>query len=116
MIRIDFGGSGTSTPRRITIEAPDIVTDIFNRKDDSPKAMEQLTSRAREEVRRLENKVARVAAQKSSVEEVSLLHQELQLWLSADVKQENQACFFFFYNFRYLNFLRALLFNSVLPY
>jgi predicted oxidoreductase len=97
MIRIDFGGSGTSTPRRIfTIEAPDFVTDIFNRKDDSPKATEQLTSRAREEVRRLEIKVARVAAQKSSVEEVSSLHQELLAWLSADAKQENQASFFLF--------------------
>jgi hypothetical protein len=92
LIRIDFGGSGCSTPRRITVEAPDIVTDIFSRKDDVPKPADHPFSfRPREDARRLEQKVARIAAQKSSVEEVSLLHQELQAWLSVDVHQDSQA-------------------------
>jgi hypothetical protein len=39
----------------------------------------------------LELKVARVAAQKSSVEEVSMLHKELQAWLAAEPKGETQV-------------------------
>lgn len=92
VIRIDFGISGHGTPKRGTLDAPDIVTDIFSRKDDLKLAEPIITSRSREDVRRLELKVARVAAQKSSVEEVSMLHQELQAWLAAEPKGESQVC------------------------
>jgi len=92
VIRIDFGTSGHSTPKRGILDAPDIVTDIFSRKDDLKLAEPLITSRSREDVRRLELKVARVAAQKSSVEEVSMLYQELQAWLAAEPKGETQVC------------------------
>jgi hypothetical protein len=48
-------------------------------------------ARSREEARRLENKVAKVAAKKCSVEEVSTLHKELQQWLMSDVKSDEQV-------------------------
>ena len=92
VIRIDFGISGHATPKRVILDAPDIVTDIFSRKDDLKLAEPIITSRSREDVRKLELKVARVAAQKSSVEEVSMLHQELHTWLAAEPKGETQVC------------------------
>lgn len=50
-------------------------------------------SRTRAEARRLEDKVAAVAAKKCSVEEVSTLHKELQEWLTHDEKQQDdQVC------------------------
>ena len=92
VIRIDFGApTGHGTPKRIPLEAPDILTDIFSRKEDLKLAEPMITSRSREDVRRLELKVARVAAQKSSVEEVSMLHQELHAWLAAEPKGETQV-------------------------
>ena len=91
VIRIDFNTSGHAALKRATLDAPDIVTDIFSRKDDL-KLPEPITSRSPEDVRRLEQKVARVAAQKSSVEEVSMLYQELQAWLAAEPKGETQVC------------------------
>ena len=92
VIRIDFNTtSGHDTPKRAPLDAPDILTDIFSRKDDLKLAEPMITSRSREDVRRLELKVARVAAQKSSVEEVSLLYQELQAWLAAETKGETQV-------------------------
>lgn len=45
-------------------------------------------SRTRQEARRLEDKVAKVAAKKCSVEEVSLLHKELEDWLMTEVKDD----------------------------
>ena len=42
------------------------------------------SSKARPEVRRLEEKVARVAAKKCSVEEVSSLYTELDTWLRSE--------------------------------
>ncbi|KAF9788508.1 hypothetical protein BJ322DRAFT_1001565 [Thelephora terrestris] len=91
VIRIDFGTpTGHGTPKRIPLEAPDILTDIFSRKDHLKFTEPLITSRSREDVRKLELKVARVAAQKSSVEEVSMLHQELQAWLAAEPKGETQ--------------------------
>lgn len=92
VIRIDFTSSGHGTPKRVILDAPDIVTDIFSRKDDLKLTEPIITSRSREDVRRLELKVARVAAQKSSVEEVSMLHHELQAWLAAEPKGETQVC------------------------
>lgn len=89
VVRIDFGTiNGHGTPKRTPLDAPDILTDIFSRKDDLKLAEPMITSRSREDVRRLELKVARVAAQKSSVEEVSMLYQELQAWLAAEPKGE----------------------------
>lgn len=49
-------------------------------------------SKARIEARRLEDKVAKVAAKKCSVEEVTTLHKELQEWLSSDAKPDDQVC------------------------
>lgn len=46
-------------------------------------------SRTRAEARRLEDRVAAVAAKKCSVEEVSTLHKELQEWLTHDEKQKD---------------------------
>jgi len=91
VIRIDFSTSGHAAPKRATHDAPDIVTDIFSRKDNL-KLPEPITSRSPEDIRRLEFKVARVAAQKSSVEEVSMLYQELEAWLAAEPKGETQVC------------------------
>ena len=90
VIRIDFSTSGHAALKRVTLDAPDIVTDIFSRKDDFK--LPEPASRSPEDVRRLELKVARVAAQKSSVEEVSMLYQELQAWLAAEPKGETQVC------------------------
>ena len=92
VIRIDFAASGHGIPKRGAPDAPDILTDIFSRKDDLKLTEPIITSRSREDVRKLELKVARVAAQKSSVEEVSTLHRELQAWLAAEPKGETQVC------------------------
>lgn len=47
--------------------------------------------KSREQAKRLEYKVARVAAKKCSVEEVSTLHKELQEWLQSKVKPREQV-------------------------
>ena len=47
--------------------------------------------RSREQAKRLESKVFRVALKKSSVEEVTTLHKELQDWLSSKVKPREQV-------------------------
>jgi hypothetical protein len=49
------------------------------------------SSRTRQEARRLEDKVARVAAKKCSVEEVSSLHKELEAWLTTEMT-DDQVC------------------------
>lgn len=49
---------------------------------------EQSSARTRAEARRLEDKVAKVAAKKCSVEEVSTLHTELQEWLTSEVEDQ----------------------------
>ena len=92
VIRIDFNTTrGHDTAKRAPLDAPDILTDIFSRKDDLKLTEPMITSRSREDVRKLELKVARVAAQKSSVEEVSMLYQELKAWLAAETKGETQV-------------------------
>jgi hypothetical protein len=92
VIRIDFNATGGhDTLKRAPLDAPDILTDIFSRKDDLKLVEPMITSRSREDVRKLELKVARVAAQKSSVEEVSMLYQELHAWLAAEPKGETQV-------------------------
>jgi hypothetical protein len=53
-------------------------------------------SRSRQDARRLEAKVAKVAAKKCSVEEVTTLHKELQEWLTSDTKPDDDVSFFSF--------------------
>ncbi|KAI0746742.1 hypothetical protein C8Q80DRAFT_1121487 [Daedaleopsis nitida] len=78
LIRIDYG-SGWSTPKRTTTPAqePDAG-------DDDVLLFKPGTTKTRAEARRLESKVAQVAAKKCSVEEVTTLHKELQDWLQSD--------------------------------
>lgn len=87
LIRIDFSASGYATPRRRggAHEALDNSTRHAPRFP----IVEPGFSRTRAEARRLEDKVAAVAAKKCSVEEVSTLHQELQEWLTHDEKQRD---------------------------
>lgn len=81
LIRTDFTTSGYSTPRFIPGSGCDdeMISDAFSRKVNS--ALSADGGRTRSEVRRLEDKVAKVAAKKCSVEEVSTLHRELDNWL-----------------------------------
>ncbi|KAF9223125.1 hypothetical protein BS17DRAFT_155114 [Gyrodon lividus] len=85
LIRIDFSASGYATPRRRggAHEAADMSVHQAPRFP----IVESGFSRTRAEARRLEDKVAAVAAKKCSVEEVSTLHKELQDWLTHDEKQ-----------------------------
>jgi hypothetical protein len=80
LIRIDFSSSAWNTPRRraYNIEA-EMVNDMMGARFP---ITEQSSARTRAEARRLEDKVAKVAAKKCSVEEVSTLHTELQEWLT----------------------------------
>ena len=50
-------------------------------------------ARAKPEVKRLEDKVARIAGRKCSVEEVDALYKELEGWLLAE--KDEQVRFFF---------------------
>jgi hypothetical protein len=79
---MDFTTSGWSTPRRYPSFEPasDFTGELL------AKRTEQLLrfdpdSRSKSEARRLEDKVARIAAKKCSVEEVSALQKELEDWL-----------------------------------
>jgi hypothetical protein len=78
---MDFTTSGWSTPRRFpAVETfNDFNTEILQRKTE--RLLNSVSSKTRIEVRRLEDKVARVAAKKCSVEEVSFLYKELEDWL-----------------------------------
>lgn len=86
LIRIDYG-SGWSTPVRspkhTTMEAPHV--DVG---EDDVLLLNPGTLKTRAEARRLESKVAQVAAKKCSVEEVTTLHKELQDWLNSDKVDE----------------------------
>lgn len=94
LIRVDFGSSsGWTTPRGPTprgalIEDQDPLGDVGQ--DDDVLLLNPGFLKTRAEARRLEHKVAKVAAKKCSVEEVSTLHKELQEWLTSDVKSEDQ--------------------------
>ncbi|EMD36462.1 hypothetical protein CERSUDRAFT_115479 [Gelatoporia subvermispora B] len=87
LIRVDFSSSGWLTPRGS--EAHDAAADIGS--DDDVLLLNPGMLKSRAEVRRLENKVARVAAKKCSVEEVSSLQKELELWLTHDDKHDDQT-------------------------
>jgi hypothetical protein len=82
MIRMDFTTSGWSTPRRFpTIETNyGINSEVLARRTERLLSTTDGLSRTRLEARRLEDKVAKVAAKKCSVEEVSALHKELEDW------------------------------------
>ena len=86
LIRMDFTTSGWSTPRRFP--AMESFNDAFSTEVLQKKTERLLSSvgssKARPEVRRLEEKVARVAAKKCSVEEVSSLYTELDTWLRSE--------------------------------
>jgi hypothetical protein len=86
LIRIDFSSSVWNTPRR---RAYNIETETMNDMMGSRFPItEQSNARTRAEARRLEDKVAKVAAKKCSVEEVSTLHTELQEWLTTEVEDQ----------------------------
>lgn len=92
LIRVDFGSSGWSTPRRGTVESPTPAGDVDNDDDVlllNPGTMGSMKARA--EARRLEHKVAKVAAKKCSLEEVTTLRKELEDWLQSDVKRDDQV-------------------------
>ncbi|KAJ7705570.1 hypothetical protein B0H17DRAFT_1156867 [Mycena rosella] len=90
LIRMDFNTSGWSTPRRLpNIEAnpPDFISDAWSKR----LMLADGCSRTRQDARRLEAKVAKVAAKKCSVEEVTTLHKELQEWLTSDTKPDDDT-------------------------
>ncbi|KAF8661643.1 hypothetical protein AX16_001285 [Volvariella volvacea WC 439] len=94
LIRIDFGTSGWSTPRRLPpghdASQPFLPSDLLARKTE--RLLSSLgDSRARSEVRRMEQRVAKVAAKKSSVEEVTRLLKDLEDWVASDVSQDEQS-------------------------
>ncbi len=99
LIRTDFSSGssgGFTTPRRFPppMEASksDSATDLWARKAERFLLSDVGCSRSREEARRLEDKVAKVASKKCSVEEVSTLHNELEEWLTSAVKSGDQVC------------------------
>jgi hypothetical protein len=83
---MDFTTSGWSTPRRFP--HMESFNDTFSSEVLQRKTERLLSSvgssKARPEVRRLEEKVAKVAAKKCSVEEVSSLYTELDTWLRSE--------------------------------
>ncbi|KAJ7779259.1 hypothetical protein B0H16DRAFT_809832 [Mycena metata] len=89
LIRMDFNSSGWSTPRRLpNIEAnPPDFSDAWSKR----LMYADGCSRSRQDARRLEAKVAKVAAKKCSVEEVTTLHKELQDWLTSDTKPDDDT-------------------------
>jgi len=89
LIRIDFSTSTWNTPRRraYNIET-ELVDEMAMSKERFPIMEQHGSSRTRAEARRLEDKVAKVAAKKCSVEEVSTLHKELQEWLTSDMEDQ----------------------------
>ncbi|KAF7313906.1 RING-type domain-containing protein [Mycena chlorophos] len=87
LIRLDFNTSGWSTPRRLpNMDANPPDLDAWNKR-----LMAADGSRSRLDARRLEAKVAKVAAKKCSVEEVTHLHKELQEWLMSDPKDDEES-------------------------
>ncbi|KAF8154535.1 hypothetical protein B0H34DRAFT_752489 [Crassisporium funariophilum] len=109
LIRMDFTTSGWSTPRRFP--AMESFNDTFNSEALQRKTERLLSSeggsKTRLEVRRLEDKVSRVAAKKCSVEEVSALYKELEGWLLSEKDDQTSSL--------YLSaaLLRAILMNHL---
>lgn len=93
LIRMDFTTSGWSTPRRLpTVESQysDLTSEFLARRTERLLSPEG-NSRIRPEARRLEDKVAKVAAKKCSVEEVSALHKELEGWLLSEKDDQTSS-------------------------
>ncbi|KAF9470365.1 hypothetical protein BDN70DRAFT_939778 [Pholiota conissans] len=99
LIRMDFGPtSGWTTPRRYpaaeTLSAID--ADAFTSRTAAflagppPRFSRPPPS---PEVRKLEDKIARIAAKKCSVEEVSMLYKELSEWLLAEKDDQTSSLF-----------------------
>lgn len=113
LIRTDFSSSGWNTPRRLPksldMSASDSAADLWSKREEKILLSEGGCSRTRDEARRLEDKVAKVAAKKCSVEEVSTLHNELEQWLKSASKVDDQT-----YSL-YLSsaLLRAILMNHI---
>uniref|UniRef100_A0A8H7XXD4 RING-type domain-containing protein n=1 Tax=Psilocybe cubensis TaxID=181762 RepID=A0A8H7XXD4_PSICU len=93
LIRMDFTTSGWSTPRRFP--AMETLTDSLMTSEMLQRKTAHLMSsgKGRIEVRRLEEKVARIAAKKCSVEEVSGLYKELEEWLLAEKDDQTSSLF-----------------------
>ncbi|KAF8622317.1 hypothetical protein AX15_007126 [Amanita polypyramis BW_CC] len=95
LIRLDFSFSGRSTPRRLPLVegAHDLHGEALARRAERLLHSDG-ASKLRPSARRLEDKVARVAATKTSVEEVSSLHRELEDWLmTAERDEHSQALY-----------------------
>ncbi|KAJ3782995.1 hypothetical protein GGU10DRAFT_274467 [Lentinula aff. detonsa] len=113
LIHTDFSSSGWNTPRRLPktldMSSNDSTTNLWSRREEKLLFPEGGTSRTRDEARRLEDKVAKVAAKKCSVEEVNSLHHELEQWLKSTSKLDDQT------SSLYLSaaLLRAILMNHV---
>ncbi|EFI26674.1 hypothetical protein CC1G_15445 [Coprinopsis cinerea okayama7 len=92
---MDFTTSGWSTPRRFpTIETNyGINSEVLARRTERLLSTTDGLSRTRLEARRLEDKVAKVAAKKCSVEEVSALHKELEDWLLAEKDDQTSSLY-----------------------
>jgi hypothetical protein len=88
-IRIDFNTltSGRTTPWRPVIEANEPAHDYSLSKEEEIILVERTSQRSpRLDGRRLEEKVAKIAGKRCSVEEVSMLHKEISSWLEANPK------------------------------
>ena len=87
VVRVDYTptSSGWSTPRAGSNGIHDVIVE-----SDAEDTL-SLGLRSREQAKRLESKVARVAAKRCSVEEVSTLHKELQDWLASKFKPREQV-------------------------
>jgi hypothetical protein len=95
-LRIDFNAakSGPSTPRvrTTTIEAPaDSAEPRGWIKEDRPPFAEKERARTRHDVRRLEDRVAKIAAKRCSVEEVSHILKEVDDCLRSAETAEDQV-------------------------
>lgn len=93
LIRMDFTTSGWSTPRRFpTVESQysDLTSEFLARRTERL-LLSEGSARIRPEARRLEDKVAKVAAKKCSVEEVSTLHKELEGWLLSEKDDQTSS-------------------------
>ena len=95
LIRMDFTTSGWSTPRRYPHFEPgsDFIGELLAKRTEHLLRFDP-DPRSKSEARRLEDKVARIAAKKCSVEEVSALQKELEDWLkTAKDDQQHSALF-----------------------
>lgn len=93
LIRLEYSYSGRSTPRRLPVleAAHELQTEALARRAER---LFHPDGKSRSDARRLEDKVARVAAKKTSVEEVASLHRELEGWLiAAERDEQSQALY-----------------------